>query len=179
MILKRGETGANVREIQYQLERLGYNIGRFGIPFDEQLERAVKAFQEEMELPVDGVVGDSTRLKLKEAVQKLETATDVNENFTNPNLCLKPPVPNELGDYINGNWQQWRVICTKTLNARSGPGFNHKIDMMFPTGTVLMQHPEYRYPIKFDPVGKPWLVVSYQGAAFFVRANQRFIEPVV
>jgi hypothetical protein len=31
-----------------------------------------------------------------------------------------------------------------------------------------MLHPEYRYPIKFDAVGKLWLVVSYQGGAFFV-----------
>ncbi len=29
MILKRGEIGAKVREFQEQLERLGYNIGRF------------------------------------------------------------------------------------------------------------------------------------------------------
>lgn len=179
MILKRGDKGANVREIQYQLERLGYNIGRFGMPFDEQLEATVKAFQEEMELPIDGVVGETTHLKLKEAVQKIETATDVNENFINSKQSSPPPVPNELGDYINGNWEQWRVICTKTLNARSSPGFNYNIDMNFPTGTLLMRHPEYRYPIKFDPVGKPWLVISYQGAAFFVRANQRFIEPVI
>ncbi|MBE9142738.1 peptidoglycan-binding domain-containing protein [Planktothrix mougeotii] len=179
MILKPGALGAHVREIQYQLERLGYNIGRFGMPFDEQLEATVKAFQEEMELPIDGIIGDATRLKIQEAVTAIENSTDVNQNSGYSAEHKLRPVPNELGDFLNGNWQQWRVICSKTLNARSGPGFNYSIDMTFPTNTVLMLHPEYRYPIKFDQVGKPWLVISYQGGAFFIRANQRFIEPVV
>jgi len=176
MILKRGELGAKVREIQYQLEQLGYNIGRFGMPFDQNLETIVKAFQEEMELPIDGVIGDATHLKIKQAVAALKNSTSVNQNSPKSQQF---PIPNELGDFINGNWQQWQVICTKKLNARSGPGFNYNIDMSFPTGTVLILHPEYHFPIKFDQVGKPWLVVSYQGGAFFVRANQRFIEPVV
>ncbi|CAD5920892.1 hypothetical protein PCC9214_00651 [Planktothrix tepida] len=179
MILKRGALGAKVREIQYQLERLGYNIGRFGMPFDEQLEATIKAFQEEMELAIDGMIGEATRLKLQEAVAAIENSTDVNQNSGYSAENKLPPVPNELGDFIQGNWEQWRVTCSKTLNARSGPGFNYSIDMTFPSGTMLMLHPEYRYPIKFDSVGKPWLVVSYQGGAFFIRANQRFIEPVV
>ncbi len=179
MILKRGELGAKVREIQYQLEKLGYNIGRFGIAFDQQLEATVKAFQEEMELPIDGIIGETTRLKIQAAVAALENSTDVNQNSAYSNQPQYPPIANELGDFINGNWQQWQVTCSKALNARSGPGFNYTIDMRFPTGTVLMLHPEYHFPIKFDQVGKPWLVVSYQGGAFFIRANQRFIQPFV
>ncbi len=179
MILKRGDIGAKVREIQDQLERLGYNIGRFGMPFDEHLEATIKAFQEEMELPVDGIIGEVTRQKIQETVVQLENSTAVNQNSGDLNQQNLPPVANEVGDFMNGNWQQWRVICFKTLNARSGPGFNYSIDMNFPQDTILMLHPEYRYPIKFDLVGKPWLVVSYQGGAFFIRANQRFIEPVV
>ncbi|VXD13818.1 peptidoglycan-binding protein [Planktothrix paucivesiculata] len=171
MILKRGEPGAKVREIQGQLEQLGYNIGRLGMPFDHNLETIIKAFQEEMELPIDGMIGDTTNLKIKQAIAAIKSSNAIQSEPS--------PIPNELGDFIKGNWQQWQVISAKKLNARSGPGFNYNIDTSFPTGTVLILHPEYRYPIKFDQVGKPWLVVSYQGAAFFVRANQRFIEPVV
>jgi peptidoglycan hydrolase-like protein with peptidoglycan-binding domain len=171
MILKRGEPGAKVREIQGQLEQLGYNIGRLGMPFDQNLETIIKAFQEEMELPIDGIIGDATHLKIKQAVAAIKSS--------NPIQPQQSPMSNELGDFINGNWQQWQVICAKKLNARSGPGFNYNIDTSFPTGTLLILHPDYHFPIKFDQVGKPWLVVSYQGGAFFVRANQRFIQPVV
>lgn len=173
MLLKIGESNPNVKKIQQQLERLGYNVGRFGLPFNSQLENAVKAFQAENGLPIDGVVGEITQLKLETAITEIESLASSKKA-----PVPQPPLMNNSGDFLEGNWLEWKVITSKKLNARSGPGFDYNIDMSLLPGTTFSPHPDYYHPLKYDQVGKPWLVITYQGAAFFVRANSKFIEPV-
>ncbi|EAW34710.1 peptidoglycan-binding protein [Lyngbya sp. PCC 8106] len=173
MVLKSGQSTHQVKNLQQQLERLGYSVGRLGLPFNTQLENIVKAFQAEQGLPVDGVVGEITQLKLQQAIAELELLANSQKS-----PIPQPPQINNSGDFLQGNWLEWRVITTKKLNARSGPGFEYKIDLRLTPETTFSPHPDYYYPLKFDQVGKPWLVISYQGGAFFVRANSKFIEPV-
>ena len=173
MVLKLGETGPQVKKLQQQLERLGYGIGRFGLPFNTQLESAVKAFQTENGLPADGIVGELTRFKLRQAIAEWETLAQ-----TKRSPVPQPPLVHPSGDFLEGNWLEWRVITANKLNARSGPGFDYQVDLSLSPGTTFSPHPDYYYPLKYDRVGKPWLVIGYQGAAFFVRANSKFIEPV-
>lgn len=70
MVIRRGDTGAGVAEIRTRLAQLGLcNDIADGDPneFDAELDRAVRAFQQERGITVDGVVGPQTFRRLEEA----------------------------------------------------------------------------------------------------------------
>lgn len=52
--------GDDVREVQRYLNRLGFNAGREDGIFGQDTDRALRAFQHNMALPVDGIAGSST-----------------------------------------------------------------------------------------------------------------------
>ena len=60
--LKRGSKGDSVKELQEILDRLGYDLGKCGIDgdFGRATEKAVKAFQKNAGVGVDGIVGAAT-----------------------------------------------------------------------------------------------------------------------
>ncbi len=75
--IRRGDTGPAVAEIRDRLGRLGllahegpHHEQRVDAPtdcFDDSVDRAVRAFQQERGLTVDGVVGEQTFRRLEEA----------------------------------------------------------------------------------------------------------------
>lgn len=70
MVIKRGDVGAAVSEIRARLAHLGLCDDLVdGDPgeFDDDLDRAVRAFQQERGITVDGVVGPQTFRRLEEA----------------------------------------------------------------------------------------------------------------
>lgn len=60
--LRRGSKGDAVKELQEILERLGYDLGKYGVDsaFGRATEKAVKAFQKNAGIGVDGIVGAAT-----------------------------------------------------------------------------------------------------------------------
>lgn len=66
-ILQQGVTGKDVERLQGDLSRLGYQIGANGV-FDESTEAAVKKFQQDHNLTVDGIVGPQTGRQLGAAL---------------------------------------------------------------------------------------------------------------
>jgi N-acetylmuramoyl-L-alanine amidase len=52
--------GDDVREVQRYLNRLGFNAGREDGIFGQDTDRALRAFQHNMALPMDGIAGAST-----------------------------------------------------------------------------------------------------------------------
>ena len=64
--LSRGSTGSDVERLQRDLSAKGYQLGPSGVngEFDEFTENAVKAFQKDNSITVDGVVGPQTGMKL-------------------------------------------------------------------------------------------------------------------
>lgn len=66
--LKRGNKGNYVKELQTMLSRHGYDLGKYGIDgdFGSATEAAVKSFQTDHNLKVDGIVGKNTWAALKE-----------------------------------------------------------------------------------------------------------------
>lgn len=79
-VLRDGANGASVRELQQQLNQLGYR-GSDGKPletasgvFGAHTEHAVRAFQAEQGLKVDGEVGDRTRAALASTVRERAAA---------------------------------------------------------------------------------------------------------
>ena len=67
-ILRRGSTGAAVKELQEKLMYIGYDLGRYGADgdFGSATETAVKEFQHNAGLENDGIVGSVTDKVLDE-----------------------------------------------------------------------------------------------------------------
>ena len=60
MLLKKGSSGHQVVELQEGLEAVGYELGSCDGAFGPATERAVKAFQSDQGLTVDGLAGRGT-----------------------------------------------------------------------------------------------------------------------
>ena len=67
--------GDDVLQLQVKLNLLGFNAGAERGVHDEEVERAVLDFQRNAGLPLDGIVGESTLVKL-EAVRKAESGRE-------------------------------------------------------------------------------------------------------
>lgn len=69
--------GDDVRELQEYLNRLGFNAGREDGIFGQDTDRALRAFQHNMGLTVDGIAGSSTiscLLRLRHAMKETSVA---------------------------------------------------------------------------------------------------------
>ena len=66
-LLRLGDAGAAVTEIRAHLHQLGFLDSRDGDVFDASVDEAVRAFQQDRGMPVDGIVGPVTMRRLDEA----------------------------------------------------------------------------------------------------------------
>ena len=64
-ILKAGDRGQAVRELQLKLNKFGFNAGKVDGIFGPQTESALKQFQKRVGIKVDGIYGPITRAKLE------------------------------------------------------------------------------------------------------------------
>lgn len=76
--LRNGSEGEDVKAMQTNLIRLGYDCGKWGADgdFGDATEQALKKFQEEHGLTADGVYGEKTREALDKAVASIEQPHD-------------------------------------------------------------------------------------------------------
>jgi len=85
-VLKQGDRGAEVVELQMKLKQLGYYTGAADGAFGETTKIAVAKFQKALKLPADGTVGATTW-------DKLQTAQDAKANppkKSKPKAAAKP-----------------------------------------------------------------------------------------
>jgi len=68
-IMKEGDSGEDVAELQSRLKFLGFYGGRIDGAFGPGTKKAVLGFQKEFGLAVDGKVGPQTKLKLANATK--------------------------------------------------------------------------------------------------------------
>jgi peptidoglycan hydrolase-like protein with peptidoglycan-binding domain len=68
-VLRKGSTDPAVRDLQEAMKALGHDPGPIDGVFGDATESAVKAFQQEKEITVDGVVGKITWINIDEADQ--------------------------------------------------------------------------------------------------------------
>jgi N-acetylmuramoyl-L-alanine amidase len=66
-LLRLGDAGAAVVEVRAHLAQLGRIDDSSSDVFDETVDRAVRAFQQDRGMPVDGIVGPNTLRRLDEA----------------------------------------------------------------------------------------------------------------
>ena len=72
VLLRRGASGPVVAEVRSRLARLGYlPATAAGSVFDSATDRAVRAFQQDRGINVDGIVGPGTFRRLEEARWRL------------------------------------------------------------------------------------------------------------
>lgn len=96
-VLRKGSTGDEVKELQQKLTTLGYSLGAINGYFGDMTLAAVKKFQSDYSLEVDGVVGNQTWTALDKAVSE------------------KSSVPYVIR------------VTTDALNIRKGAGTNYAI----------------------------------------------------
>ncbi|HMO39599.1 MAG TPA: L,D-transpeptidase family protein [Saprospiraceae bacterium] len=82
LILKKGSKNDSIKIIQKALKDLGYDLNTDGI-INEKSETAVKKFQRDSGLPVDGIIGAQTILKLDYALLSLDYRVDENNQIKN------------------------------------------------------------------------------------------------
>ena len=88
--LRKGSKGDTVRELQTMLLKLGYDLGPCGIDgdFGKATETAVRSFQSDHRLTVDGIVGKITWAELGEALMTASGGNliraEVNRNEQSP-----------------------------------------------------------------------------------------------
>jgi peptidoglycan hydrolase-like protein with peptidoglycan-binding domain len=68
-VLKKGSNEPAVRDLQEAMKALGHDPGPIDGVFGEATEAAVKAFQQERGITVDGIVGEVTWINIDEADQ--------------------------------------------------------------------------------------------------------------
>ena len=103
--LRKGDAGPDVKILQEKLIAAKYSCGAYGADgdFGSATEEAVKAFQENNSLTVDGIVGKNT-------YAALNAITDVPDNAD--------PVEPEVAPVVEGNIE----IGKGAWNVRIGPG---------------------------------------------------------
>lgn len=68
LLLAKGSRGAAVQNLNYQLQQLGYGSSANSEKFDDATEQEVRAFQQQVGIVVDGIVGTETRQSLMSAL---------------------------------------------------------------------------------------------------------------
>lgn len=108
--LQYGNQGIAVSNVQRQLYRLGYNVGAIDGDFGINTERAVKQFQYDQRLAMDGVVGPDTAARLGLPVS----------------------------DYSAFNVSTIQVATNGSdLNVREGPSMGYRVTASLPNGTFV------------------------------------------
>lgn len=105
--LKRGDSGEGVRDLQKKLIALGYSCGSKGADgkFGASTETAVRQFQKDKGLEVDGIVGKDTlnalKIKVKVTASVLNVRAGAGTNYSVITTVKKDSV-HELLDEKNG-----------------------------------------------------------------------------
>lgn len=80
-VLQNGDKGAYVKKLQESLHRLGYDLGEYGIDsnFGDSTEKAVRSFQKDQKILIDGIVGNETWRYLAKPKKEEEKSSSVDE----------------------------------------------------------------------------------------------------
>ena len=96
-ILKRGSKGENVADLQSKLNKLGYPCGEADGKFGAATESALRSFQADHRLTVDGIAGSVTQ----NAIQKALSGADGEEPIQVPPASEMDILKARIGDIEN------------------------------------------------------------------------------
>ena len=97
--MKNGCEGSDVKALQEMLIQAGYDCGKWGADgdFGDATELAVKAFQKDNGLTVDGIVGEKTMAALTAAIAKQSKVEDPKKVTVVGGKCYIRTQPNTSG----------------------------------------------------------------------------------
>lgn len=93
-LLSRGSNGPEVKELQLRLTQLGYGVGTIDGKFGTKTEWALKSFQKDHGLKVDGLAGTQTVKELKRLTEQSTNGTGKAVGFKNVDTNLLARVVN-------------------------------------------------------------------------------------
>ena len=102
--LRRGDAGNDVQTLKRQLNRIGKNYPAIpalddSFVFDEDMEEAVRVFQQIFNLAQDGIVGKATWYKIKQIYNGVKQLSDLSsEGLTIPEVQRRYAEDLRLGD---------------------------------------------------------------------------------
>lgn len=152
-ILRKGDSGSAVKTMQTMLIACGYSCGSYGADgdFGTDTLKALKNFQKDYGLEVDGEYGSKSKTKL-EIVYKEKTNTSK---------------PAENKETLNKT-EKWVGKTTSDLNVRNGAGTENKQCSFSPLkqGTKVSVCDTTK-----DSKGADWYYIKYNGKYGFVSAK--------
>ena len=97
VIMRKGSKGIEVRKMQEKLMKLGYDLGKYGADgdFGNDTLKAVKQFQKDHGLEVDGEVGQLTSSAIEKALGNVATTTKVSSIRPDPVTVVITPLEEE------------------------------------------------------------------------------------
>lgn len=131
-LLRNGSENEYVKILQTYLIDLGYDLGRWGADgdFGDQTEIAVKKFQKDKALEVDGIVGEKTWIALEQAIsndsKSVEDSMYVEISGGN---CYVRTLPNVTGEAIGVAHHGDKLVYRGTTDEETGwlaVAFNEK-----------------------------------------------------
>lgn len=93
LILRKGSTGDDVKDLQQKLASFGYSTGPIDGSFGNVTEAAVMQYQKDKNLVVDGVVGNQTWTSIEKEVEK---KNNEQNNQPSPPPAQTPDEPYEF-----------------------------------------------------------------------------------
>ncbi|KAA6452730.1 peptidoglycan recognition protein family protein [Bacillus swezeyi] len=150
-LLKKGDKGTEVKELQNNLLKLGYKLPKYGADshFGDETVAAVKAFQKDQGISVDGIVGKDTRAKINAALSKKNSSSSSSA----ASGSLKSKV-NGLRFYSKPSWEDKDVVGT----VNKGIGFPTVVEKV-KVGSA------YQYKVK-----------NSKGATYYITASDKYVK---
>lgn len=101
-LLKHGAEGADVKQLQHYLIQLGYDLGKWGADgeFGDATELAVKRFQRDHKLGVDGQYGPKSHAAMLEALEADEPEAEHRYVAIEGGNCYVRAAPNTDGKVL-------------------------------------------------------------------------------
>ena len=150
--LSKGSKGPEVKEMQKALIKAGYSCGSFGADgdFGSGTEKAVRAFQKDAGLLVDGIYGPKTKAALKKKNTPKKKKVDPAQSFDK----------NLAGTY---------KVTASALNLRAGANTSKNIIETMPKGTKVQCYGYYT-----ETKGVKWLYIAHGNATGY--ASSKYLE---
>lgn len=146
--LKRGDIGAEVKELQENLIALDFDCGSWGADgdFGKCTEKAVKAFQRVYGVDETGVYDAATRVAMEKALEERDKP--------DPEPTPEPQPEPEPAPY-----PEYRhvLITGGRMNVRSAPGVESK-----DIGTVRKGDMLVYQGVTQEAGGRPWFLIIYE-----------------
>jgi peptidoglycan hydrolase-like protein with peptidoglycan-binding domain len=121
-MIRRGTTGIYVKQLQLRLQDLGSHVLADGL-FDSETEAAVKIFQQQQQLVVDGIVGDQTWRELLPILQLGSIGDEVKRLQIRLNFLIRTHLE------IDGIFGRMTAAAVKQFQARFAPPVDGIVDL--------------------------------------------------